>query len=157
MGNLWLLTIPADLARNKPHFALRQAALQMLGKGVKENQGQRSSFIGNLNPVGQPLVEGRWRLVAPHLHFDGNNALLGQVGNLRTKAPVDNPAWQMKQQIDNACGCRCVSAQELRQQLVKLLANALDARGACKQGVENRRTHGAILLGKVLQRKCRSG
>ena len=124
---------------------------------MEKHQGQRSRLVRNLHPVGQPLVEGRRRLVASHLHFNGDNAFLGQIRDLRAKAPVDNPARQMKQQIDNARGRRGIAAQELRQNLVKLLANALDARGACKQGVENRRTHGAILLGKVLQRKCRSG
>jgi hypothetical protein len=63
----------------------------------------------------------------------------------------------VKQQIDNARRCGSVSAQEQCQNLVQLLANAFDAGSACKEGIENRRTHGAILLGKVLQRKCRSG
>ena len=95
--------------------------------------------------------------MAANLRFNGHDARLRQIRDTWAEAPVNDPAWQVKQQIDNAQRSGTVAAQEFRQEFFEFLANALDARGARKEGIENRRTHGAILLGKVLQRKCRSG
>jgi hypothetical protein len=157
MGDLRLLAIPADFTRDKARFAFRQAAFQVIDKCMEKHQGQGSRLVGNLNPVGQPLVKRRRGLVAADLHLNGDNAFLRQIGDARAKAPVHNARGQVKQQIDNAWGCRTISAQEFRQNLVQLLANAFDAGSARKEGIENGRTHRTILLAKVLQRKCRSG
>ena len=155
MGNLRLLAIPADFTRNKSRLTFRQAALQMIDKSMEKHQGQSSRLIGNLNPVGQLLVERRWRFMPADLYLNGNDAILRQIDDARAKPPVHNARGQVKQQINNARGCRDVTAQEFPQNLVQLLANAFDAGSACKQGIENRRTHRTILLVKVLQRKCR--
>ena len=63
----------------------------------------------------------------------------------------------MKQQIDNARGGRSIAAQELRQNLVKLLANALDAEALANRGLRTEGRMAPFCQRQVLQRKCRSG
>ena len=127
MGNLRLAAIPADFTRDKARFAFRQAALQVIDKGMEKHQGQGSRLVGNLNPVGQPLVEWRRWLMPSNLYLNGHDAFLWQIGDARAKAPVHNARGQVKKQIDNTWGCRGVATQKFRQNLVQLLANAFDA------------------------------
>ena len=78
-----------------------------------------------LNPV-RLAHAARRGLVLADGDLEGNNALQRQLRNGAAIAPVNQSAWQMKQNIQQPCRFLPVAAQQLGQKPGDFFANAFD-------------------------------
>jgi hypothetical protein len=74
--------------------------------------------------------------------FDRNHAFPRQFRDLRPVSPVDQPAWKMKNQIDDPSGPVVgLRPHEFGKKLADLRAHALEPARRREQGIEDSRPH----------------
>src|SRR5688572_20052553 len=140
MHDLRLALIPIDVAGYEPALPLRQKTLEVIGESVEVDQRDLPRRVEAFDPVGNAtIVRGR-RLMAADRHFEGDDALVGQVAYRVAPAAIEEARGEMEEEIDNAGIGRLVvgpRGEKMRESFLKAWPHAFEARNVCKQRIEN--------------------
>ena len=99
VGHLLDPPIVLDRAADDSGFAGRERAQEIIRLGVEEDQNQGAGRVRAVDPIG--LASGRAGLMGLNRDGQGSDAPRRRVRDRGRKAPVDDPARQMPQEIDH--------------------------------------------------------
>ena len=141
MGHLQFVLEQFEPAADDPPLAHRKGFFQVVAVDVKEDQGEDSGAVGADHPIRHAAPRLGWRPVGLDRHRKGRDPVRHRVRQARGVAPVDQPARQMPEQIDDPL------ARHPRQGLGDARADTGQRGNRGKQRKQDLRAHFACEFG----------
>ena len=139
MHHLQHAVVKAGRAGDVAKLADRQKLFQIVTTGVEEGQDQGAGLVAGIDLVGHARpVRRRWPMpVDGHRH--GDHRAGNDVTQFRTGASIDDPAGQMKQEIDRPS--LLLAADEAPVEALELRTDAGQRGESSKERIEPVRAH----------------